>query len=349
MKILVIRFKHIGDVLLSSVICSSLRESFPEAQIAFLMHGNSAALFEGHPAINNVLTIEPEDKGPVPFFRRIWGITRERYDIIIDATSTGRSELISALSPSSKIRIGRKKRGRGYFYTHSVPKGFVNKLDQRLAMLQPLIDEGYPVTPDREIRLFLTDAESRAAREKVVASGLNPDRFTIAFSVSSKLDYRYWDLDYMAEVVGHCLQMDDVQIILIPGMPHEQALISQFRNRFPVDAPINDKISANGLRALFGVLDQCDLYIGNEGGPRHFAEALGLPTVCVVSPSVEREEWMPNEGSRHRAIAWRDLFEGEEEPSFEFGDQTYNDLYRSIKPAHLIKLVDEVMAELGRP
>ena len=32
MKILIIRFKQIGDAVLSSVICNTLKKSFPEAQ-----------------------------------------------------------------------------------------------------------------------------------------------------------------------------------------------------------------------------------------------------------------------------------------------------------------------------
>ena len=152
----------------------------------------------------------------------------------------------------------------------------------------------------------------------------------------------------MAEVVRHCLQKENVQIILTPGLPYEQSLISEFRQRFPDDAPITDKVLANDLRELFAILDQCDLYVGNEGGPRHFAEALGLPTVCVVSPAVDREEWMPNEGARHRAIAWPDLLEGDHPTKFEFGDETYNQLYRSIKPEHVIEMVEDVLEELGK-
>lgn len=33
MKILVVRFKQIGDAILSSVICKSLKETYPDAKV----------------------------------------------------------------------------------------------------------------------------------------------------------------------------------------------------------------------------------------------------------------------------------------------------------------------------
>ena len=35
-KVLVIRFRRVGDATLSSVICTSLRKSFPEAEIHYV-------------------------------------------------------------------------------------------------------------------------------------------------------------------------------------------------------------------------------------------------------------------------------------------------------------------------
>ena len=48
-KVLVIRFRRIGDAVLSVVICSSLRKSFPEAEIHYVLNDHIAPLFENHP------------------------------------------------------------------------------------------------------------------------------------------------------------------------------------------------------------------------------------------------------------------------------------------------------------
>ena len=48
-KVLVIRFRRIGDAVLSVVICSSIRKSFPEAEIHYVLNDHIAPLFENHP------------------------------------------------------------------------------------------------------------------------------------------------------------------------------------------------------------------------------------------------------------------------------------------------------------
>ncbi|MCF2672748.1 glycosyltransferase family 9 protein, partial [Fusobacterium varium] len=42
MKILIIRFKQIGDAVLSSVICNTLKKSFPEAEIDYVVYEHIA-------------------------------------------------------------------------------------------------------------------------------------------------------------------------------------------------------------------------------------------------------------------------------------------------------------------
>ncbi|MBI3765905.1 MAG: putative lipopolysaccharide heptosyltransferase III, partial [Ignavibacteriales bacterium] len=47
-KILIIKLRAIGDVLLSTVILDSLRSAFPDAQIDFLTEKASRDVVEGH-------------------------------------------------------------------------------------------------------------------------------------------------------------------------------------------------------------------------------------------------------------------------------------------------------------
>ncbi|MFT5610987.1 MAG: ADP-heptose:LPS heptosyltransferase [Arenicella sp.] len=345
MKILVVRFKFIGDVLLSSTLCASLRASFPDAQIDYLMHANAAALFEGNPDIDNILTLSPADRKSLAYFRKIWHITRANYDIIIDATSTAKTEMISLLSPRSSYKIGRYKKGRGLFYTHKIAKQFNNKIDQRMAMLKPLMDDGFQIVEDRQLKAFLSESENAAMQNRISVAGIDQKKKLFAFSVSSKFEHRYWNLDYMEEVVQHCLAQHNAQILLLPGMAHEQQLVDRFHQRFDGNANVYSTVEADSLRELCALLKQCDIFVGNEGGPRHFAQAVGLPTVCVFSPSAKLNEWLPELSSRHQAVEWRTVFSGTVEPEYTNGDATYGELYDLIRPSHLIALVDDAVAK----
>ena len=56
MKILVVRFRQMGDAILATPLLSTLRANYPDAQIDFVLNERIAPLFEGHPAISRVIT-----------------------------------------------------------------------------------------------------------------------------------------------------------------------------------------------------------------------------------------------------------------------------------------------------
>ena len=47
MKILVIRFRQMGDAILATPLLSTLRANFPDAQIDFVLNERIAPLFKG--------------------------------------------------------------------------------------------------------------------------------------------------------------------------------------------------------------------------------------------------------------------------------------------------------------
>ncbi len=48
-----------------------------------------------------------------------------------------------------------------------------------------------------------------------------------------------------------------------------------------------------GLKHLPLLMLACDLYVGNDSGPKHLAASLGVPTVGIHSGSVDAVEWGP--------------------------------------------------------
>ena len=54
-RILIIRFRQIGDSILAVALCSTLKKSFPDAEIHFVLNKNIAPLYEGHPDIDKSL------------------------------------------------------------------------------------------------------------------------------------------------------------------------------------------------------------------------------------------------------------------------------------------------------
>jgi len=349
MKILVIRFLAIGDVVISTTLCSSLKKSFPDAQVDYLVHSVSAPLLENHPDIDNVIGLTlKQRKNPLRYFKTIYSLTRQHYDIIVDATSTPKSEFISLLSRRSRYKIGRFKKNRGFAYTHKIMPDNLqgDKFAQRLAMLKPLQDEGLPIQLVTDISLYVSDAERTKMRNSMSSAGVDFSRPVFAFSVSSKLDEKRWNDGYMQILAEYCLSRYAAQVVFFAGMSHEQAQIELMHSKMGGHKDVYSNIPAPSLRDLIALFVNCDLFVGNEGGPRHMAHAMGLPTVCVFSPVAQRREWLPSDSDRHQGIEWRDLAQyADQEIEYETADQTYYALYESITPKHLIPILDDVIAK----
>jgi len=348
MKILVIRFKAVGDVILTSTICSTLKKSFPDSQIDYLVYAPANSLFENHKDIDNVITLTSKGtKNPFKYIKMAWNISRANYDVVIDVTSTPKSELISLFSRKAKFKIGRKKHGfgKGFFYTHKITAIAEQKVQQKMDMLKPLIEAGHQIIFDKQLRINIDEKEKQLSIANIESQGVDVKQLIFAFSVSAKYAHKMWNLDYMAEVAQHCLKQYNAQIIVLTGMPHERETINGFKQRLNGSNRVFNEIEAPSLRDLAILLANCDLYIGNEGGPRHIAEGVGIPTVSVTSPEFDYRSWIGRGRSNHQSIDWRDI-PSDKTRSIEgvkSNDPYMLELRDTVKPEHVIKMVDNVV------
>jgi ADP-heptose:LPS heptosyltransferase len=67
------------------------------------------------------------------------------------------------------------------------------------------------------------------------------------------------------------------------------------------DLPHDRIASFTDLGDMAAFLKLCQCYVGNDGGPKHLAVAVGAPTVTVFQND-PWEYWTPPDGSRHVAV-----------------------------------------------
>ena len=102
-RILIIRFRQIGDSILAVALCSTLKKSFPDAEIHFVLNKNIASLYEGHPDIDKVITFDKNENKPfTAYIKKVWQVTHQnKYDAIIDMRSTIRTLFFSLFSTNA--------------------------------------------------------------------------------------------------------------------------------------------------------------------------------------------------------------------------------------------------------
>src|SRR3989442_15119211 len=118
-RILVLKLRYVGDVLLTTPVLSRLRESFPKAHLAMLVNPGTDDVVRDHPALDEVLILERGNLARQ--WRFVRDLRRQRFDLVIDLTDADRSALLSWLS-RSPMRLGYNSEGRwrGVLYTQVV-------------------------------------------------------------------------------------------------------------------------------------------------------------------------------------------------------------------------------------
>lgn len=273
-KILVIKLRAIGDVLLSTVILPDLRKAFPEAKIDFLCELPAASVIQGNPFIDNVIIFNPRSQQGVSLIRRV---RREHYDMVIDLFGNPRSAILTFLS-QARHRVGYRFKWRRRCYSIVVePRGgAVHNTEFNLDALRAL---GIPVSGHQPFFPVTREADEFAGRF-ILANNLG-NSFCVALNAGGGWYTKRWKPEYYA-ILGNRLQDEyGAKIVLIWG-PGESGLVQE----------INMKMSQRGiltppttLTQLGAILQKCRLFVTNDSGPMHIAAAIGVPVVAIFGPT----------------------------------------------------------------
>lgn len=346
MKILVIRLKQIGDALISLPVCKSLKKTFPDAQVDYLLYEHIAPLFEHHSAIDHVLVITPEERRRQwQYFKKMLAIRRARYDMVIDLMTVPVTVLMTRLS-GARWQVGFDKgKWRSRLYNTPVlhPKNS-GSLEAKLAILNGL---PFKVDIDHSFDVVVTPEEMSAMRQRMTDAGMDLAKPTLLFSPISRLSSKNWPQDHFASVVDYCLDQFDAQAVLIWG-PGERDAVAQLVGRIKPRDRVFASIETVSLRELAALSQQCAMFIGNDSGPRHVAEAVGIPTFTIFSPPIGKFAWLPHAGDRHRGVDMCDALNIDEKTWYErvHDFHSHRDRYfRKITPELVISRLRPMLNE----
>ncbi len=291
-RVLVIRHRAAGDLLLTTPAFRALREGRPGASIEVLAARGMEGLLLGNPDVDRVLTF---DRRSIVSQARLYArLARGGYDLVLDLVSNPRSAFLTALT-RARDRVGYDIAGRAWAYTLRVPR-------------EPLDDAGKP-------RLRYAP---EAALDLVRAIGIAPRGVELRFTVTpeARASIAPW-LDRAAQEAGGkplvaCLPVgswpskswfperfaqtmdllaDEACPVWIWG-PGEEAAVAAVRAHMTRPSLLAPATNWQGLGAL---LERTALLVGNDSGPKHVAVALGVPTVTIFGPT-HPTTWHPPRG-----------------------------------------------------
>lgn len=306
-KVLIIRFRQLGDSILSSTLCTSLKQSIPNSEIHYVLNEHIAPLFEGHPDIDKIIKFNNiENKRSNLYIRKVWQIMRsEKYDIIIDTRSTIKTLLFSIFSLHTPFRIGR-----GKFYNRIIHNYRVENLPDlahdivqlTLRLIEPL-QKKYTVTKNEKFRIQINPIDKNNFRKKMELNGINFSRPIILCNITTKIPYKSWDTNKMEIIIRRMVDCyKNVQLIFNYGSEIEKQTATKIFNALENTDRIFLNIEAKSTKELALMLSNCDFYFGNEGGARHIAQAVNIPTCAIYSPMAKKVTWLPSPSLNNQGI-----------------------------------------------
>jgi len=180
-------------------------------------------------------------------------------------------------------RWGYSRDGRSFLLTKKVSiknlENSCHQMDYYMGLISRLGFQTYPP----KLIFSLTQEEKKEAREQLLSFNVDLKRPLIILNPGASYGpAKRWPVERYAEL-GSFLQDRSKATVLITGSSEEQELaesISSAMTKKPI--PLSGKTS---LRMLAGLISQSNLFVTNDSGPMHMANALKTPVIAVFGPT----------------------------------------------------------------
>ena len=284
-RILIVRLGSMGDILHSLPVLASLRESYPEWEVDWLVETRWRPLLDGISELSRIVEFDTLAWRRQPLSGESWRALRDaasklrerRYDCAMDLQASLKSAAACYLSGAGEI-LGfetpwLKEPACGVFYTRRVAAtGTVHMVETNLAMAAAL-----GATPG-PVRFPLPPGDSASLPADLPKDGLailNPGA-----GWRSKL----WPAKNYARVCDAVERELSLPVVLNCG-PGEEELAQQVIQSCGNARP---RIYSGSVPGLIALLRRSRLMVGPDTGPVHLAAALGVPTVGLFGPTDPR-------------------------------------------------------------
>jgi heptosyltransferase-2 len=337
-NIIVLRFRRVGDAVISSSLCSSLRKTFPEAVIDYVLNAEIAPLFENHPDIDRIISFESwEMKNWKVYLKKVRRIMQTgKYDLIVDTRATVKTLWFALFSPSSPYRIGRKKLYNRFIHNFRPDTAIDDdETGRTLRLLSPL-EKNFQVQYDRDFKVYVSSDEKESFRRQMQAKGIDFSKRVIVCAVTARLTCKVWKMEYMRELLQRIIDNYNVQLIFNYGGWEEEEAAIRLQQEMDNPAGIFTNIRAGNLRELSAMLANSDFFFGNEGGPRHISQALNIPSFAIYPPGIGKKIWLPNACDCFQGIEPEDVSEEAKKEKLSYGEKfefiTVDEVWNRLQP-----------------
>ena len=296
-RVLVVKLRHHGDVLLASPVFRLLKRHAPHAEIDALVYADTRPMLEGHPDIARIHAVDRAWKRLNPAAQasregELFHALRGRgYQLVVHLSDHWRGAWLALLlgarwsvAPAREGRFWKRCFTHRYALPRRTPR---HTVELNLDALRRI-----GVQPDEEDKplVLVPGAEAEQRVEALLArEGLARGGF-IHVHPTSRWLFKAWTEERNAELL-RALAAQGHRIVLTAAPDARERAIAG-RILAAAGPGVVDLSGQLSLRELAALTARARLFFGVDSAPMHIAAAMGTPVVALFGPSGELE-WGP--------------------------------------------------------
>jgi len=287
-RILIIRLSSLGDILHTLPAFQSLRESFPQARIDWLVESRMAFLLSVIEGIDGVVVLDttalrsnPGTPGPWrEIFKCIGRLRSGGYDVSLDFQGLLKTALLSQLS-GARTRLGFSKplvrEWPAHWFYHRALSRPANKTHV-VALNQLLASQAGARPALRQVKISAPNEDESTVAALVSSAGL---REYVVLNPGGGWPTKRWLPSRYGELAGRIGAELGLQAVVTTG-PGEEPLFDEIARSCSGPPPTHLRIP---FLQLIPLLRRARLFVGGDTGPFHLACALQVPSVGILGPT----------------------------------------------------------------
>jgi ADP-heptose:LPS heptosyltransferase len=265
MKILVVRFSSIGDVVLTTPVVRCLSQQLPDAEIHFITKKAYVPVLDGNPYIDKIITIESSVK------EKIEELKAAQYDVVIDLHRNVRT-----------LRLKRALGKRAYaFPKKNIRKFLLTQFKWDLMPDMHVVDRYFQAVKPLGVVNDLLPCDLFLQPEDTIdlaAEGLVQP--FIAVAMGAQFATKQLPVPLMINILSGIT----VPIVLLGG-PTDTERAAQLKSALPGQTLV-DLCGRISLRNSAFVVSKASALLTGDTGLMHIASAFGVPIVSVWGNTV---------------------------------------------------------------
>lgn len=295
-KILVMRYRFIGDTLLTVPFLRNLRYTYPDAQIDMLVAPVSGEIIEECPYVDNFICFDTTKKHRYEnkdgqtkksFWDYVKLLKEQKYDKAYVLKRSFSSAFL-AFAAGIKERIGFNTEGRRFLLTKGVR--YLEDMHEIDCFLEVLKADGIEVK-DNYLENWCKEEELEKVKNILKENGVeveNNDCKKVIVHATSGNRKKEWAKDRWADIIKWLSDEKGVQV-LFNGTKNDSETYEQIMSYLEDNGaglklkPINLCGQFN-LRETLAFTKLCDLLVGCDSGNLHIAASVNTPVIGLYGP-----------------------------------------------------------------